>query len=60
MSLPDDTLRQSLRQQLEEFLETNEGEKVRNSKWQIARQKVEYDTPPGSCPKSRAALRDLK
>jgi len=26
MSQPDDTLRQSLRQQIEEFLETNEGE----------------------------------
>jgi len=26
MSQPDDTLRKSLRQQLEEFLETNEGE----------------------------------
>ena len=35
-------------------------EKVRNSKWQIASQKGEYDSPPGSCPKSRAALSDLK
>ena len=41
MYQPDDTLRQSLRQQLEEFLETNEGEKVRNSKWQIAARRGE-------------------